>query len=547
MEQYTINFRIGDIVTVNGKSGSFVVLKHPKPNKYTVAPVSGPGAFQLTHTQAADRTEEEAEHMVKRGRLQNNVTEQKGDMLPDWAYNGLVGEIAAQVGIDEDSKELSLREVAGSVIPNAVIIMFALWAFYPCFLILAMNTAICQASNFSEYPLHIWFMFFPIALVCYALEFLAFRTAIVPQYQVLKAEIFEVLGYPIGFCGWFVKATLQSWLGFFSFATTSAFAGTVWATMSSECEAIDPSFVGGLEDRWEVMLKHALYGFFQRVGIPSFRWVVIFAWSCQLIKLVTALCQTVPIRPFLNAQSTIRYDYNLCSNHHKSPGYYTMWHSQTKQNHGASLMALGYANGLNLLVDGDLKYARKRTVIEWLNILGPHAQPPPDLNWDLVNERVIPHIESQLHQCRGSMLEGCLGSGLLLNLKMTMWALVGTVIKKQMFFQPQGWLQFSYILVALLSCLLQLLYAIEKIRYLLRWIGRFAAPVRLDVHVQATTRLGCIQMNSLTLKLVEVCFLSIDFFLEVVYAIAKFSYGALFCPVDRQMVDFFSDYSQWCV
>lgn len=514
---------IGDIVKAGDKE--YVVLENFKAGSYTVRSMDG----------YVPQEEETLEHsdLLKVAKKDDWPNVEKGDQYdipPSWAYSDNVADIAVAGGSRNRGAALALRNVAGAAIPRAFVVMLMLWTFYPVFFVITLNSAVCKENGFSTYPLRNWFAFAPIVLACYCLEFAAFRIAFVPLYQVLKEKIFLVFGRPLGFHLWFLKASCQSLLAYFSFATNSAFAGTAIATMDQAGEC-NRDFVDDLHEKWDKMMETAMFGIWQKIDwTPTFHNVIVFALSAQAIKLVLALCQTVPTQGFWR----VHYEYVLDSRSNEEESsrkkvveYRTCLHREgvggALQNHGAALMALANANGLNTIFDCETKYAGERTLQDWEKYANED-------HWEKNKLKIVAHPEGQLNRAFGQLSEAILGSGLLLNIKTSMWALVGSVTKTQLLYERAGALQAFYIIVGAITCGLNLIKMYKTITFVKKWIGPSAGNNRVDAG----------GLNILVIRLWFVQFLVCVFAFEVCYAVGKLVYGIGFCPADAQMVNVFS-------
>jgi hypothetical protein len=502
-----------------------VVFENLKANSFTVR-------RKGEHDPKEAKTFEHSDlQVLKNGDWLNVEIQEEYNIPSSWAYSDVVANIAAGEGSRSQGGALALRNVAGAAIPLAFVIMIMLWTFYPVFFVITWNSAVCKKNGFSTYPLQNWFVFAPIVVGCYCLEFFAFRIAFAPMYQVLKKEMFLLFGRPLGFRLWFFKASCQSLLAYFSFATNSAFAGTAIATMDHAREC-NRDFVDNLHDKWDDMMENAMFGIWQKIGwTPTFQHVIFFALSCQTIKLVVALCQTVP---YAVGFCRVHYEYVLDSRSNaedssrkKVVEYRTCFHRPrvggALQNHGAALMALANANGLNTIFDCETKYASERTLQDWEKYANKD-------NWETNKLKIVAHPEGQLNRAFGQLSEAILGSGLLLNIKTTMWALVGSVTKTQLLWERAGALQAFYIIVGAITCGHNLIKMYKTITFAKKWIGPSAGDRRVDAG-------GC---NILVIRLWFVQLLVCIFAFEVCYAVGKLVYGIAFCPADAQMVNVLS-------
>lgn len=456
-------------------------------------------------------------------------------LLPCWMYRREIEQIAFHYGKENGSKALPLGLVAGGALPMVFTATGMLWIFYPCFYLTVLRTSEChQEKNFAYYHRFVWAAFPPVAFVALLVELHAFRCAALPLYQNLKSGMFRILGFQVPFCVWFVKCMMLSFTFILNFATTAAWVGAARKTTDV---AHGCSVRLDIDERWEKMIENAMDGLFHEL-MPNFNETVSFAFYVSWTGLFLGLCESLPI-PFdcfrvwygvADVRLPPRWQLwfgpedediwppttePLALKKYRLQ-YFTPWTllSPSLQNHGSALMALAHCNGMSLLLDNDMRYAHCR--IQELRREGVQAK------------KIIPYPSSQLNRLTVTCLKGIFGTGLQLNLKVTMLGMMGSIRGQHGWEWPEGRLQLMYIFVSFAACMLEIANAYQLLRLVGEWIPILAEEVQASRLKKGLLRFHLGIAGSLF------CF----YVLIWVYAVGKLLHGMLICPVDKQLVNF---------
>jgi hypothetical protein len=139
---------------------------------------------------------------------------------------------------------------------------------------------------------------------------------------------------------------------------------------------------------------------------------ILTFWGLKLIQLAIGLAQSLPVPSELP-----RVHYEICSAMGREyvTMYHTLSHPTTPQNHGAALMALAQANGMQLLFANDLLYACTKAMIAY------SKKEPGYLT------KAWAHAESQVNRGMQHAIIAILCKGLHMNLQITSLLLLRSV------------------------------------------------------------------------------------------------------------------------
>jgi hypothetical protein len=321
------------------------------------------------------------------------------DKLPDWAKHKPVVELARR----SPNVAVPLGVVAGEAIPLALASTLILWTFYCCFAPVVAGTSICVERNYSAYPLWVLTQFVPVLLVCVVIEVRALRIVAVPKIQVLKNK--KLLGcVKVPFHTWWKFTMLLSIGSYIEFVTLGAFTGTMWHTVTW-C----PFGEGEVLRQWDNVWKHSMFH-----AVPPFRVTILITFSLKLIQLLVALWDALPLPSELS-----KVHYEVCSDKKRryTTLYRTLSHNDDDhpQNHGAALMALAQANGMQLVFFDDLRFAQHKA----------------DSVWSEAKEgffkRAWLHAESQANRGIQHGVTGILCKGVQLNMQISIFRLLCSI------------------------------------------------------------------------------------------------------------------------
>jgi len=153
--------------------------------------------------------------------------------------------------------------------------------------------------------------------------------------------------------------------------------------------------------------------------VPPWAWVIVFLWLAKLILPLISIVQAVPYDWDGAGFRVVRkVDYELASDRSREykTEYNTLWHRESKQNHGAASMALAHGNGMHLVCFADEIYALTKARMAFAK----HdrlSRDDPDRVETLKDAE--DHMKSQINRCCHASLTGLFAGALQLNLQVT--------------------------------------------------------------------------------------------------------------------------------
>jgi len=210
--------------------------------------------------------------------------------IPGWAYSRQVSMLTC---VNRETqgmpKVLPIMCVCG---PAVRLTRLAMWITWPAIFSIAYvsyNLSTCDEDVIVSYPLWLWALFLPVAVVRLWMEFKALRYPLVPYVQVTKQLTLGPINPP--FWLWFMGMGMLSALNLTDLVTDSLFLATCFRLQACAWDKVQHAM--------KVVAKDSVFGkvlgpiFYENVTLKG---VAAVFYLLSLVQLIVSLLEMYPMR-----------------------------------------------------------------------------------------------------------------------------------------------------------------------------------------------------------------------------------------------------------